>query len=62
MCKKMKKASGTPVSGLVVGRDGRMETNKGNLRIQDVARAFELLHSTEPGSDEQLVQLIKEDQ
>ncbi len=39
-----------------------METNKGNLRIQDVARAFELLHSSEPGSDEKLMQLIKEDQ
>ncbi len=57
----MKKGGGGgAVSGLVVGRDGRMETNKGHLRIQDVAKAFELLHSNEPGSDEKLLQLLRQ--
>ena len=46
------------VPGMVVGRDGRMDVQKGQLRIQEVARAFELLHSSEPDSEDKLLALM----
>lgn len=42
----------------VVGRDGRMEAKPG-LRIQEVAKAFELLHSDDPESEEKLAAMLQ---
>ena len=55
--KRMKKA---PASGPVVGRGGRVETV--TLRMQEVTKAFQLLHSDEPDSGQQLLDMLDENE
>jgi streptogramin lyase len=46
-------------AGVIVGRDGRSEQRVG-LRMQEVARAFELLHDNDPASADKLLQMCDE--
>ena len=53
-------ATKTGASGPVVGRGGRIDTT--TLRMPEVTQAFELLHSSEPDSDVQLLKMIEGEQ
>jgi len=55
--RRMKKA---PASGQAVGRGGRVESV--TLRMQEVTKAFQLLHSDQPDSGQQLLDMLEENE